>query len=184
MRPGDTILVVGASGGMGSATLDLARAMGVRTIATTRSAGKEAFLLARGASKVIVLSDLKAAVNEIRSVCDGLGMDGAIEYSGDPTMLRLCVDVLRPGGSVVPLAGEETGAPMPISVTDCTRLELNLLGGRGSNISDQRAILRLLAQQTIKPAVARIMKLSKIREAHAALEAGNVLGRIVIEPWE
>ena len=73
---------------------------------------------------------------------------------------------------------------MPITVLDIGRLELNVLGGRGSNISDQRAILRLLAQQQIRPSVDRVMKLSEIREAHARLEGGEVRGRIVLEPWE
>ena len=182
MRLGDTILVVGGSGGMGSATLDLARAMGLRAVATTRLASKADFLRQCGASDVVVLKDLSLTLPEIRNLTGGFGLDGAIDYSGDPAMIRLCVDSLRPGGGLVPL-GSESEAALPISVSDCVRLELNLLGGRGSNISDQLAIIRLLEQKRIKPAVDRVMKLSEIQDAHRRLEAESVLGRIVLEPW-
>jgi len=182
-RFGDTILIIGASGGMGSATLDLARAMGLRTIVTTRFAAKQDFLRARGASEVVVLRDTEDAVETIRELGGGLGLDSAVDYSGDPGMLRLCVDVLRPGGSLAIMAGEMADASMPVTVRDCIRLELSIHGGRGSNLCDQQAVVRLLAQQKIKPAVVAVMKLSEIAKAHELLESSEISGRIVIEPW-
>ena len=98
-------------------------------------------------------------------------------------MIRLCVDVLRPGGRLALVAGEQVKGPIPITIGDCTKLELNLYGCRGSNISDQRAVVKLLEQGEIKPAVAKTMRLSDISAAHALLEAGDVLGRIILEPW-
>ena len=180
-RFGDTILIVGASGGMGSATLDLARSMGLRTIVTSRSQDDVAFLQDRGASEVVVLDD--NAAKRIREIGGGLGLDSAVDFSGAFEMIRLCVDVLRPGGSLAVMAGEQHEGPMPITVIDCVGLELNLCGGRGSNLSDQQAVVRLLAQGEIKPSVAAVMKLSEIKQAHEMLEAGGVRGRIVLEPW-
>jgi NADPH:quinone reductase-like Zn-dependent oxidoreductase len=180
-RFGDTILIIGASGGMGSATLDLAHAMGLRTIVTSRSQDGVAFLRDRGASEVVILDD--DAAEKIRKIGGGIGLDAAVDFSGDLAMIRLCVDVLRPGGSLAIMAGENNKGPMPIEVADCIGLELNLCGGRGANISDQQAVVRLLAQREIKPAVAAVMKLSEITQAHEMLEAGGVRGRIVLEPW-
>jgi len=180
---GDTLLVIGASGGMGTATVDLARAMGIRVIATTRSEAKAGFLRERGAAHVVVLTDPGEALREIRSVAGGMGVDGAVEYSADPAMLRLCVDALRPGGSLVPMAGEGSRDPMPVTVADCVRLELNIRAARGSNVSDQHAVLALLAQRKIRPAIDDVMPLAEIAQAHARLEAGGVLGRIVLTPW-
>ena len=182
VRFDDTILIIGASGGMGSATLDLARAMGLRSIVTSRSGDDVDFLHERGATEVVVLGGDDTA-GKVRALDGGLGLDSAIDFSGDLGMIKLCLDVLRPGGSLAVMAGENTEGPLPITIADCMMLELNLVGGRGSNISDQQAVVRLLAQGEIKPAVAAVMKLSEIARAHEMLEAGGVRGRIVLEPW-
>jgi len=179
-RLGDTIFVVGGSGGMGSAVLDLARAMGLRVIAYTRSAQKTDFLKKLGASEVVVAQDDAAAA--VRKLAPR-GCDGAVECSGVTTMMRLCVDVLRRGGTFVPVAFEGPPAPLPITVADCTRLELNIRGARASTYEDQRAVVALLAQRRISPAIDSVMPLSELRSAHERLEAGKVLGRIVLDPW-
>jgi NADPH:quinone reductase-like Zn-dependent oxidoreductase len=181
-RLGDTIFVVGGSGGMGSAILDLARVMGVRVIAVTRSARKVDFLRKLGANEVVVLPQEDAAAS-IRALAGPRGCDGAIDCSGDHAMMRLCVDILRRGGTFVPVAAEGPPAPMPITVADCTRLELNIRGARASMLEDQRAVVNLLAQRRILPAIDTIMPLSELRRAHQRLEGGEVSGRIVLDPW-
>jgi NADPH:quinone reductase-like Zn-dependent oxidoreductase len=181
-RVGDCVLVIGGSGGMGSATLDLARLMGLRTVAVTRSPRKVTFLEALGASHVFIVPGEHVA-GKIRLVGDTLGLDGAVDYSGAPDMLRLGVDVLRPGGTLVPVAGEGVASPMPITAADCVRLELNIRGARASTLHDQRTVLRLLAQGAIRPAIHAVMPLSETRAAQALLESGDVEGRIVLDPW-
>jgi NADPH:quinone reductase-like Zn-dependent oxidoreductase len=179
-RMGDLILVVGGSGGMGSATIDLAKAAGVQVAAVTRSASKVDFLRKRGAANVFVLPQDSVAA-AIRSTGDPLGLDGAVDFSGDSEMIRLCVAVLRPGGTLVPAA--ESRDPLPITVGDFIRLELNVRGVRGSTLNDQRVILTLLQQGRITPSIHAVMPMSKIGDAHRELEAGNVTGRIVLDPW-
>lgn len=183
-RLGDAVLVVGASGGMGSATLDLARAMGLRVIATTRDAAKRDQLLQRGAHAVLVLDGTSDATAALRAHADALGLDGAIDYSGDPRMLQLCVQALRPGATLVLVAGEARPEPVPITAADFIRLELNVLGARASTLNDQRAVMALLAQGRITPAIHAVMPMSAVREAHALMESGTVSGRIVLDPWQ
>jgi NADPH:quinone reductase-like Zn-dependent oxidoreductase len=179
---GDTVFVVGGSGGMGSATLDLARLMGVRVVAVTRSPAKVDFLHACGAHKVVLLPSPEAC-GDIRAAASPLGVDGAVDYSGDPAMVRLCVDVLRPGGTLVAVAGEGSSAPLPITAADCVRLELNIRGARASTLNDQRAVLELLAQDRIHPAIHAVLPLSEVRAAQQRLETGDLSGRIVLDPW-
>ena len=181
-RLGDTIFVVGGSGGMGSAILDLARAMGVRVIAITRSARKVDFLRKLGAGGVVVLPQ-DNAVAAIRALAGPRGCDAAVDCSGDSGMMRLCVDVLRRGGTFVPVASEGRPAPLPITVADCTRLELTIRGARASTLDNQRAVLALLAERRISPAIDAVLPLSDLRIAHQRLEAGDVMGRIVLDPW-
>ena len=96
-RLGERILIIGALGGMGSATLDLAVGMGLRTIVTTRSAAKGEFLRERGAAEVAILNETDNAAETIRQLGGGdMGLDLAIDFSGDKKMHRLCIDALRP----------------------------------------------------------------------------------------
>ena len=181
-RLGDTILVIGASGGMGTATLDLARAMGVRTVAVTRSASKGAFLREHGAAEVVVLDD--NAVSNVRAHGGPFGLDGAVDFSDQRDMLAFAVSVLRPGGSVVVTGGEQAGGPLPITVVDMLRLELNVRGVRASTLDDQRTVVDALASGMIKPAIHAVMPMSQVREAQELLESGVVAGRIVLDPWQ
>ena len=183
VRFGDTILIIGAAGGMGSATLDLAGAMGLRTIATARSVAQRDLLRARGASEVVLLGDDQEPIETVRRLAGGFGLDCAIDYSGSPEMVRLCIDGLRPGGSLAVMA-EDANAQLPATITDLIRLELSVHGVRGSNLSDQQTVVRLLGQREIKPQVAAVFKLSEIAKAHQILESGETNGRIVLEPWE
>ena len=179
-RLGDTVFVVGGSGGMGSAVIDLARAMGVRVIAYTRSHAKAEFLRRVGADETVVAQDDNVAA--VRKLVPH-GCEGAVECSGDNAMMRLCIDVLRRGGTFVPVASEGPLRPIPVTVADCTRLELNIRGARASTYDDQRAVVALLAQGRIRPAIHATMALSELHGAHAMLEAGDVMGRIVLDPW-
>jgi NADPH:quinone reductase-like Zn-dependent oxidoreductase len=181
-RLGDALFIVGGSGGMGSAILDLARLMGVRVVAVTRSAGKVDFLTRLGASAVIVLPRDDAAA-AIRAAAAPRGCDAAVDCSGDQAMMRLCIDVLRRGGTFVPVAAEGPPAPLPVTVADCTRLELTIRGARASTYEDQRAVVTLLARRQISPAIHAVMPMSELRLAHQRLEAGDVAGRIVLDPW-
>jgi len=187
-RLGNVVVIVGASGGMGSACLDLAAVMGVRAIALTRSQNKVDYVKARGAHHAVVVDpdepeSIAAAQSEIRQLSGGQGADGAIEFSGDRRLLRLCIDAVRLGGTVVPVGADWTGTPVPLTDQDLTRLELNVKGIRGSRVHDQRAVLELLRHGAITPEIFRILPLSKVRDAHELLEAGQATGRIVLDPW-
>jgi putative oxidoreductase len=110
-------------------------------------------------------------------------VDASVDFSGDPAMLRLCVDALRPGGTTVIVAGEGRVDPIPVTATDFVKLELNLKGARASTIRDQVAVLELLAKGRIHPVIDREIPMSEMRFAHEHLESGRVSGRILIDPW-
>ena len=109
----DTILVTGASGGMGTATIGLAKLAGATVIATTRHPGKAARLKRWGADLVID-SNRDDAVKVIRAATDGEGIDAAVEYTGASELMRLCIDALRPGGTFCPVGGELREIPLRV----------------------------------------------------------------------
>ncbi|MET9491100.1 medium chain dehydrogenase/reductase family protein [Nocardia sp. NPDC006630] len=180
---GETVLVGGASGGMGEATIRLAKLAGARVAVTTRFPAKAEALRDMGAEEVIVTEDLDAAVDRLREWSGG-GVDHAVDYSGSALVLRLAIDSLRLGGRICPAAGAQRGTePMPLTMHDFTRLEMSMIGVRGARHQDTVTVLDLLARGLIGIRVAARFPLSEAAAAHALLEnATELVGRVALYP--
>jgi putative oxidoreductase len=182
LRMSDTVLITGASGGMGTATIKLAKLAGANVIATTRHPGKEAKLKREGADFVID-SGRADAVATIRSLTNGEGVDAAVEFTGATALMRLCIDALRLGGTFCPVGGELN--EIPLRVVDMVSKELNVRGIRGATRNDQRIVAELLAKGRLTMPIHAVLPLAEVAQAHAMLEAGDdLVGRIVLHPWD
>ncbi|WP_067479121.1 quinone oxidoreductase family protein [Actinomadura hibisca] len=180
---GQTLLITGASGGMGEATIRLARLAGADVAVTTRHAGKAAGLRNLGAEFVVVTDDPATAAAQIRDWTGGRGVDHAIDYTGDPTLIRMCVDSLRLGGNLCPASGNQRSpGPLPVHASDLSRLEMSVIGVRGARHADALAVLDLLARGRIGVTIAARFPLSQAAAAHALLEqATDLVGRVVLK---
>src|SRR5262252_4127785 len=88
VRLGDMVLITGASGGMGQATMQLCKLAGARVIATTRHASKSALLAELGANAVVIIEDVERAQAEVFALTHSEGVDHAVDYTGNPELLR------------------------------------------------------------------------------------------------
>jgi len=177
----DTILITGASGGMGTATMLMAKLAGCTVIATTRNAMKADPLKRLGADLVVVTSRPDTAA-QIWEFTRGEGVDGAVEYTGATELMQLCIDMMRLGGTFCPVGGEMK--EIPVRVIDVIGKELNVHGVRGSTRNDQRIVVELLEKGRLKMPIYATVPLSKVGEAHRLLEeAPNLIGRIILHPW-
>ena len=182
VRMNDTVLITGAAGGMGTATMGLAKLAGATVIATTRHPGKAASLERWGAD-IVVDSGRDDAVKAIRAATGGEGVDAAVEYTGTGELMRLCIDALRLGGTFCPVGGELR--EIPLRVVDMVSKELNVHGIRGATRNDQRVVAELLEKARIRMPIHAVLPLAKAAEAHAMLEHGeDLVGRIVLHPWD
>jgi putative oxidoreductase len=183
VAPGDNVLIAGASGGMGQATLQLAKLSGARVIATTRHEGKADTLRELGADAVAVTDDPDEAFKDVSRFTGGEGIDHAVDYTGNPELLRFIGSVMRLGGRVV-IASEQGREGLPFTAADMIRLELNLLGIRGARMNDMLTVLKLLGEGRIRTRIAARFPLAQIGEAHTLLETSpDLVGRIVVLPW-
>ncbi len=183
VRLGDTVLIAGASGGMGQATVQLCKLAGARVIATTRHSAKTEVLRDLGADAAVVTQDAERAQAEVLALTGGEGVDHAVDYTGSPELLRFIGKVMRLGGSLV-ISSEQGREPLPFTAADMIRLELNLLGMRGARMNDMLTVLKLLGAGRIKPRVAARFPLARIGEAHELLvNSPDLVGRIVVLPW-
>ncbi len=182
VRMNDNVLITGASGGMGTATLQLVRLAGATPIATTRSAAKVEPLHRAGAEFVVDTS-APDAVRVIREFTRGEGVDGAVEYTGSTALMRICIDSMRFGGTFCPVAGEIN--EVPLRVIDLVSRELNVHGVRASTRNDQRIVVELLEKGRLRMPIHAVLPLSEVGAAHRLLEAGEgLIGRIVLHPWD
>jgi putative oxidoreductase len=183
VKPGDNVLITGASGGMGQATLQLAKLAGARVIATTRHEAKAAILRELGADAVAVTDDEDEAFKAVSKATGGEGVDHAVDYTGNPDLLRSIMNMMRLGGTLV-VTSEQGQEPLPFRASDLIRLELNLLGIRGARMNDMLTVLKLLGEGRISTRIAARFPLAKVGEAHTLLETSpDLVGRIVVLPW-
>ena len=183
VKPGDDLLVTGASGGMGQATVQLAKLAGARVIVTTRHANKTATLRELGADAVVVTADPDKARVEVLAMTDGQGVDHVVEYTGSRELLLFGKDVLRLGGRFV-ITTEQGDGPVPFTAADFLRLELNLLGIRGGRRIDMLTVVKLLGEGRIRTRIAARFPLTQVGKAHEMLETStDLVGRIVLLPW-
>jgi NADPH:quinone reductase-like Zn-dependent oxidoreductase len=183
IRLGDNVLITGASGGMGQATMQLAKLAGARVIATTRHEAKAKTLRDLGADAVVVTADAERARQEVMALTGSEGVDHAVDYTGNPELLRLLGSVMRLGGTLV-VTSEQGREPLPFTAADLIRLEMNLLGLRGARMKDMLTVLKLLGEGRIRTHIAARFPLAKVSEAHTLLETSpDLVGRIVVLPW-
>ncbi len=167
-RPG-TVLVQGASGGVASAAIALAKALGHRVWATARTEDKRAFALAQGADAVF---EPGARLPE--------RVDAVIETVGEATWSH-SLKSLRPGGTVV-TCGATSGPNPPADLNRVFFLQLRVIGSTMGTRQELGELLTLLGRTGLRPPIDRVVPLEEAREGYAAMESGALLGKIVLRP--
>ena len=174
---GETVLITGATGGVGLQAVQLARHDGARVLAVTSTAEKAAALQAAGAHEVIVSPDLRFA-SEARRRTGGEGAQVAIEIVGSLTFAET-LKALAPGGRLVVVGNLKT-ASVEINPGLVIVKELEILGAYATTFSELEEAFRLVASRTIRPWVSEVLPLSDAARAHDRLEKRRVAGRLVL----
>jgi NADPH:quinone reductase-like Zn-dependent oxidoreductase len=168
-RPGETVLVQGAGGGLATAAIQLGAAAGLRVWTTSRDEEKRAKSLELGAEQAF---ESGARMPE--------RVDAVIESVGKATWEH-SLKSLRPGGRLV-VTGATSG---PDAVSDLRRvffLQLNIIGSTMGTRDELENMLAFMAAKDVKPTIDRTLPLSEAREGLAAMAGGELFGKIVIEP--
>jgi D-arabinose 1-dehydrogenase-like Zn-dependent alcohol dehydrogenase len=177
---GETVLVTGASGGVGMHALQLIKHVEARSIAVTSSAQKIPALKAAGAHEVIVAPDPKAIPDEVSRLTSGALADVALELVGQPTWSATLRSV-RPGGRVV-LVGNVTASRVELNPGSVILRELEILGSASAKRGDLESVLALASKGILKPMLAGTLPLDQAEEAHERLRTRDVVGRLVLVP--
>jgi NADPH:quinone reductase-like Zn-dependent oxidoreductase len=179
VRADETVLVTGASGGVGLQTVQLARLDGARVIAVTSSANKVEALRNAGAHEVVVAQDLKFA-SAVREITAGEGVSVAIEIVGSATFAHT-LKSMAPGGRVVVVGNLESGS-IDLNPGLVIVKELEIIGAYATTQEELETALQLTHAGQLTPFVTEVLPLSAAASAHARLESRQVAGRLVLSP--
>jgi len=179
INPGDTVLITGASGGLGVHQIQLVRAFGGRSIAVTTSAAKADRLRELGADEVVVAADLSYSA-EVWRLTGKQGVDIAIENVGAtlPETLRCMTQ-----GGIVVVLGNIGAATISTTPGLLIGRRLRIAGSGSATFEDLRQALALLASGAVKPIIAEHVKFSDASRAHDLLDKKAIAGRIVMQGW-
>ena len=173
LAEGQTVLVTGASGGVGLHAIQIARAMKARVVAITSSPAKVGALERLGAHEVVVSEDLRFHKRVS-------GVDVVIDCVGTPT-LNASLRSLRPTGRAV-VVGNVTTERVEVNPGLVILNELTLVGSAGCNRADLLDVLGWVQSGEVEPIIADTLPLSSAADAHRTLESRGVTGRIVLRP--
>jgi NADPH:quinone reductase-like Zn-dependent oxidoreductase len=175
LREGEWVLLWGIGSGVSTAGLAIARALGAKTIVTSSSDAKLARARELGADVAVRSdADVKALVKETT----GRGVDIVIEHIGEATW-RTSLDVAAPSGRIA-VCGATSGPNPPAALHRIWWKQLSILGSTMGTKADFEGAYELVASGRARPVVDEVVPLSEIRAAHARLEAGEQLGKIVL----
>ena len=167
----ETILVFGATGAVGSLAVQFAKRTGANVVATASPGRAQATLHEIGIEQMF---DSRAADagDRLRSFAPG-GLNAILAFAGGDD-LEKCIDQLVPAGRVVYPNGIE---PEPRKRPKVRRLAYDAVGGRGPLERLNRAV----TEARLKVVIEKVYKLEQAAEAHARIEQGHVVGRIVLQ---
>jgi NADPH:quinone reductase-like Zn-dependent oxidoreductase len=179
IRPGDTVLVLGANSGVGIAGIQIAKMFHATVIATAGDDRKAQRARELGADYVVDHYKQKIA-DEVRRITQRQGVDIVMEHVGKATW-EDSVKCLKPGGTLV-TCGATTGPNVALELRFVFSRQLNLLGSYMGTMGELHQVLKFVFDGTLKPVVDRTFPLAEVRAAHEYLENSQMFGKVVLNP--
>ena len=185
VRAGETVLILGATGGVGTACVQLADAAGAEVIACGSADWKMAKLKEIGADRVI-----NTAEQEVRETIhewygkprmgQGGGVDMVVNYIGGDTWVD-CLKMIHRGGRML-TCGASAGYATETDLRYIWTYELDILGSNGWTMADQAEIMRMVGDGRIKPILHAVRPLEDTARSIQELIDRKVFGKIVLQP--
>jgi NADPH:quinone reductase-like Zn-dependent oxidoreductase len=177
LQADEWVLVWGVGGGVATAALAIAKALGARVLATSSSDAKLERARELGADATVnhAGGDVRA---EAKRVTEGRGIDVVVEHVGEATWATTLA-VVRIGGRVV-VCGATTGANPPAQLHRVWWKQLDVLGSTMGTRADFEAAYELVRTGRARPVVDTVFPLADTRAAHERLESGEQFGKVLL----
>jgi len=186
VKRGDRVVVLGASGGVGTGCVILAKYLGAEVIACTSSAEKMQALKALGADEVLNVKDTdfsKWAVEKYgkpqRRSYDG-GVDVVINFTGGDTW-HPSLRCLKRGGKLL-VCGATAGYDPKEDLRYIWSFELNIIGSNSFYDEDLQALMKLIAEGKMTPVIDKVLPLEQAAEGLRLIQDREIFGKVVVTP--
>jgi len=187
LQPGETLLVHGGASGVGTALIQLAKRHGCRVVVTAGSEDRVRRCVELGADDGVVYRDADWA-SAVLDMTAGRGVDVVLDVVGGPYLSANLRCLAEEGRLVV--IGLQGGAKAELNLGVVLTKRLSVLGStlRARTTEQKAPLMRRLVDEvwpgfadgSLRPVIDRTVPLDQIAEAHAALEAGDVFGKVVV----
>jgi NADPH2:quinone reductase len=176
LEPGETVLILGATGGVGIASVQLASLLGARVFAASRDPIKAQRLKALG---VHVLLDASSAYHEeVLELTGGKGVDLVVEMVGQASFAK-SIACLRKGGRLV-VCGSSSGPWANVNIQELYRREIAFIGAYGGLPHELERVFTLFEGHKFKAVIGETLPLKDAPKAHALLESSGHFGKVVL----
>jgi NADPH:quinone reductase-like Zn-dependent oxidoreductase len=177
LQPGEWVLVWGIGGGVATAALAIAKALGAHVLATSSSDAKLERARELGADATVnhAEGDVRA---EAKRVTDGRGIDVVVEHVGEATWAN-SLAVARVGARIV-VCGATSGPNPPAQLHRVWWKQLDVLGSTMGTNADFEGAYELVKSGRALPVVDRVFPLAEARAAHERLESAEQFGKVVL----
>jgi alcohol dehydrogenase len=179
VRAGESVLILGASGGVGTACVQIAKNAGATVLACASSAAKLDRLRALGADHLIdyTRDDFSARAWELTG---RKGCDVIVNYTGGDTWVPSLRALARHGRLLT--CGATAGYDPPTDIRYIWRREVNIVGANGWTRTDLEELLEEVRHRRIRPVIDRVFPLEESREAMRIVEEREVFGKVLVRP--
>ena len=173
---GQTLVLLGAGGGLGIHAVQFARVAGVHVIAVDRGEERLRLAASLGAQECVDggVPDAWEALLE-----RGRFADAVLDFAGSPALGAAATQVIKSGGRYV-IVGYRYGEAFPLPYQPAVSFELDVLGSRASTMADLRAAISLILEGCVRPVIGARLPLHRANEALQAVAAAERPGRTLL----
>lgn len=175
INPHDTVLLIGAGGGVGIHGVQVAKLFGARVIAADVSEAKLALARQWGADDTINVRSVGDLAAETRRLTAGRGVNAAVDYVGHGATFQAAVDSLATGGRAV-IIGVGRG-DISVNPRSLVQTEVIITGSRHSTRTELIETMELMARGLVKPVVGMRLPFTEVETIFDAIKSESLLGR-------
>lgn len=179
VAPGDEVMVTGASGGLGVHAMQVARALGGRTLAITSSEGKMASLLEIGADEVVPVGELDFS-EIVMALTQEQGANVILDTVGSPVFAPAFRSLAQFGRMV--LLGEVAGGNVQINLAEILFRDARIMGSTGAQRRHTEQALQMVKEGRIRPVVHAALPLKDVLIGLGWMNERRLFGRLVLLP--
>ena len=180
VHPGDTVVVVGAGGGVGVHCVQVAKLFGARVIAVDRGENKLRAATEAGADAALDASK-GPWDGEVRRLTEGRGADAVADFVASTETLNLALNALALSGRIV-ILGVDPQASLQIPTARLLRGEVGVIGSRYASRAEVFEAVELVRHGQVRPVIWARGRLEDVPRLHALLAGHQVIGRAAIIP--